>query len=124
MHELAFASNILEKIKKEAKKHKAHKVISVELNLGELLFLDPEQLKFLLETLIDDDIIKGADFKIKMQKAEGECNCGYTGPLDYKEESHQLIYIKCPVCNGMPEIRKGNECIIEKINMEVEDSIE
>ncbi len=121
MHEVGFATTILEEVKKEAKKQNALKVTSVELVLGELTLIDSEQLIFLLNSIIQDDIIKGADFKVKKQRAEGECSCGYSGPLEYKEEFHQLLYVKCPRCDGIPKIKKGDECVIEKINMEVEE---
>ncbi len=124
MHEFATMQQIIYAILEEAKKCNAKEVSKVFLEIGELTFLGEEQLKFAFDILKEETILENAELIIEKVKAKIKCECGYEGGIEYglKEEFHIAFPIlKCPVCGGDVEIIKGRECLIKKVEMEIED---
>jgi len=124
MHEFSTMNQIVNAILEEGRKHHAHKIEKVILEIGELTFLGEEQLRFAFDLLTEGTILEGAELEIEKKEIEVRCSCGYEGKIEYeeKEEFHFLIpLLKCPRCNEEVEIIKGRECIIKSVRMEMED---
>ena len=66
MHESTIAGSLVDAVLREAKKQTATRVLKVEVELGELSFLDPDQSSFWVKLNFQDTIAEGAELDIKL----------------------------------------------------------
>lgn len=112
MHEFSIAYDIYATARKAAIEHGASEVRSVSVEFGEMAMVSPEQVSFLFETLIEDDLLmKGASLSWTVTPPLTRCACGYEG-------AERFV---CPRCGGMPELLKGREILVTNIEIEVKD---
>ena len=120
MHEISIAGAIIESVLDAARKNNAIKVKEVFLEIGELTALNPDQLKFIFETITSGTIAQGATYNIQVIKPVINCTkCSYKGPIEFFEKLHFFLpVIKCPRCDETDvEIVGGRECCVRKINI-------
>ncbi len=119
MHEVSIAGAIIDAVLETAKKNNARKVKEVFLEIGELTALNPEQLRFIFETLTKGTVAEGAGINMKIMKPVIKCVCSYKGHIEFFEKLHFFLpVIKCPQCGGTDvEIIEGRECCIRKIRI-------
>jgi hydrogenase nickel incorporation protein HypA/HybF len=121
VHEGSITSQIVESISREAAKRKAKKVTEVNLAIGEITFLNPEQVKFWYEMLTKDTIMEGSKLIIEENKGKVRCHkCGYEGDFNYiSDETFHLTMpsLRCPKCGNPVEIVEGKDCIVKNIKM-------
>jgi len=121
LHEFSVTSQIVNNILKEAEKHKAKKVVQVNLSIGKLTFLGIEQVHFAYNLLVKDTIAEKSKLIIKEKDGVVKCSkCGYEG--DFKYEDNPMYHIpmltlKCPKCGNIVKIVEGKECTIESIKL-------
>ncbi|HON81289.1 MAG TPA: hydrogenase maturation nickel metallochaperone HypA [Methanoregulaceae archaeon] len=112
MHEFAIAYDIYATARRAALDNHAKQVSAVCVDIGEMSMINPEQVRFLFETLIEDDpLVKGAKLKCNVVVPETRCSCGYTG---------NECFI-CPRCGALPEMVKGREIVVRHVEIEVDD---
>ena len=114
--------SIIEAVIAEGKKHSAKEINKVFLEIGELTFLEEEQLRFAFDILKEGTILEKAELIIKKIETKVKCQCGYEGKIEYglKDDFHIMFPIlRCPKCGGNVEILKGRECLIKKVEMEI-----
>jgi len=112
MHEFAIAYDIYATARRTALDHHAEGVKLVCVDIGEMAMVNPEQVRFLFETLIEDDpLVKGAELKCIVVEPETRCTCGYTG-------NERFV---CPRCGALPELVKGREIVVRHVEIEVAD---
>ncbi len=128
MHEYAIISEIVSTVIQEAEKH--GRLLAVEevlLEVGELVFLNPEQLSFSFDVVKKDTVLEGAKLTIHAIKARVHCtHCNYDGKMDYAEEEgwhYRLPVFTCPECNMGIDIVEGKECIVKTIRLILDDDI-
>lgn len=115
--------SILGTILRVAEEHGAERVAEVNMEVGELTFLNPEQLRFSFKVLSEKTIAEGAVLNIKRVKPKIRClDCGYEGPSKYDgSEYHALdipIILRCGSCGGVNiEIAAGRECNVKDIRV-------
>jgi hydrogenase nickel incorporation protein HypA/HybF len=109
-----------------AEKNDATEIIEVTIEVGKLTMLNPEQLKFLLDVLVENTLLEGADINIVELPVELNCNsCEYTGLADMDDSDHYLAIVKCPECGERNvEITAGRECNVKNIKIEKEEGDE
>lgn len=118
---------ILEAVLNAAKAHKAEEIVEINLEIGELTFLNPEQLKFAFSVLSKDTIAENAKLNIRQVQPAIKCkNCGYEGPNKYGGPTPHLldvpIYLKCANCGSAEvSITAGRECNIKNFKIKVPD---
>jgi len=122
MHEFSTANQIVRSVLETAKKNKAQKVLSFELEIGAFTFLGKEQLSFWIGELLKNTIAAGVKLKIQTIKPAVECtDCGYKGDikLDYDPVYHfTLPSLKCPQCDSINiKLKKGRECLLRNIQI-------
>ncbi|WP_048057952.1 hydrogenase maturation nickel metallochaperone HypA [Methanothermococcus okinawensis] len=124
MHELSYATSILNTIlysvdNQELKDKNIKKVSKINLEIGELTFINFEQLKFAFEVISEDTICKGAEMEVEYIKPHIVCkNCGYEGELEAKDE----FDVTCPKCGSYSlKIKGGKEFNIKNIVVEFDD---
>ena len=136
MHELSVATGIFETVLEVASRHSAKRVLEVQLDIGELTLLNPDQLALAFEVLSKGTIAEGSKITINVIKAKARCNsCGEEWDLNLSKMAPTLSHIvaltcpacdlkaylggKCPKCGGSDyEIVQGNELIIKSIKIE------
>lgn len=125
MHELSMATEIVEVVRKSLEGHKVKVVKEVEIEMGELHRITPEQMKQVFEMAAKDTLVEGAKLKVKIKKGKIKCmDCGYSGSIDVEiEHDHDhSMHPHCPECDGLSlEILEGNDIEVRNIKAEVED---
>jgi len=123
MHELSMAEAMVKTILDVAEKNDATEVLEATIEVGKLTMLNPEQLKFLLDVLIESTLLENATINIEEVPVEIKCNaCDYTGPANMDGSDHYLALVKCTECNERNlEITAGRECNVKNIKIEKED---
>lgn len=124
MHEYSIMADIVKAALSAIENYDVENVEKVFLDVGELTFLNPEQLVFCFKVLTKDNALSGAELAVTQKNAEIECkSCGYKGELEKKpEENHFRIPILfCPRCEGEVKLISGRECILRNIKMNLKD---
>lgn len=113
MHELSIVIGILDASKKEAEKHNAKKVESIELDIGTMAGIEFDALNFAWEMAEKDLVFAKSKLIINKIEARAKCiNCGYV----FDTES---AFSKCEKCGEMfTEILSGKELRIKALTLE------
>ncbi len=120
MHEISIAGAIVDAVLDAAKKNNAKKVNEVFIEIGELTALNPEQLKFIFETITSGTVAEGARYDIQLIKPLIKCKkCLYKGSIEFFERLHFFLpTIKCPECGEIDvDIIAGRECCVKRIKI-------
>jgi hydrogenase nickel incorporation protein HypA/HybF len=122
MHEFSISSEIVRTVLETTEKNNGKKVLSIQLEIGELTHLNGEQVSFWIKELFKDSVAEDAEVKIKTIKARILCKaCGYKGSIgsDQEDSFRHLSLQTCPRCNSFQfKIEKGRECILRRIQVE------
>jgi len=121
MHEFSISNEIVENVLDTAKKNNGKKVLSVQLEIGELALLNVEQVTFWIHELFKGSVAEGAKVKVKTIKARIQCeSCGYKGGMNPGRQDpfrHVVLY-SCPKCNSFQiKLEKGRECNLRRIQV-------
>jgi hydrogenase nickel incorporation protein HypA/HybF len=120
VHEISIAGAIIDSVLDCAKKNDAKKVEEIFIEVGELTALNPDQLKFIFETITRGTVAEWARYDIKVVKPQISCRkCSYSGTIEFFERLHFFLpLIKCPDCGDSDlEIVAGRECCVKKIRI-------
>ena len=80
MHELSIAYDIVKTAQQAALDNHAFQVKKVCVDIGEMSMVNPEQVQFLFDTLVEEDpVLKGAVLESRVVAPETRCTCGYQG---------------------------------------------
>jgi hydrogenase nickel incorporation protein HypA/HybF len=119
MHEFSISSEIVRTVLDTVEKNKGKKVLSIQLEIGELTHLNGDQVGFWIKELFKGSVAEGAEVKIKTIKARIHCKaCGYKGGIrsDQEDSFRNLALQTCPRCNSFQfKVEKGRECILRRI---------
>ena len=75
MHEIKVMNHVVQSVLQKANEGKAHRVILVRLQVGELAFLGHLQLEFAFDMLRDNEsLLKDTKLVIEEIKATGKCS--------------------------------------------------
>ncbi|MCD5409559.1 MAG: hydrogenase maturation nickel metallochaperone HypA [Methanocellales archaeon] len=135
MHEYGVAMEVYEAVMDVASKNDATRVISIDLELGELAHINSEQLCFCFEIIAKESLAEGADLNIISIPPTIKCKCGYEGVFDSHSSSNSddtkqcralsdlALNMPCPECeNSMPVLISGREINVRDIKIEVEEN--
>jgi hydrogenase nickel incorporation protein HypA/HybF len=121
MHEFSISSEIVRTVLDTAEKNHGKKVLSVQLEIGELTLLNVEQITFWVQELLKGSIAENANIKVKKIKARVSCeDCGYrgTGKLKQEDTFNHSVLPHCPQCHSFQiKVEKGQECNLRKIRV-------
>ena len=119
MHELSISSEIVRAVIDSTEKNNGKKVLSIQMEIGELTLINVDQVFFWVRELFKGSIAEGAEIKAKRIKARIHCKtCGYKGGiLSGQEDSFRpLAFQTCPQCHSSQiKVTKGRECILKRI---------
>jgi hydrogenase nickel incorporation protein HypA/HybF len=121
MHELSYATSILNTILDYVNNmdKKITKVSKINLEIGELTFINFEQLKFAFEVIAESTICEGAELEVEYIKPHVFCkDCGYEGDLEATDE----FEVVCPKCGSLYlKIKGGKEFNIKNAVVEFDE---
>jgi hydrogenase nickel incorporation protein HypA/HybF len=119
MHEFSISNEIVRNVLDTAKKNGGQRVLSIQLEIGELALLNVEQVTFWIHELFKGTVAEGAKVKVKTIKARIRCeSCGYKGGmnLDRQDPFRHFIPYSCPKCSSFQiKVEKGRECTLRRI---------
>jgi len=119
MHEFSISDEIVRNVLDAAKENDGKKVLSIQLEIGELALLNVEQVTFWIHELFKGSVAEGARVKVRTIKARIQCeSCGYKGGvnLDRRDPFRHAIPYSCPKCHSFQiSVEKGRECVLRKI---------
>lgn len=120
MHELSMAMSVLDIILEKAKEENATKIYEITIEIGELLFLNPEQFQFCMELVIENTLAEGAQLTIRTKPSKLQCKlCGkefnwHTSPDNYVA----FPVLQCECGSKDLKIVEGRELNIVSIRIE------
>ena len=121
MHELSMATQIVENVLGEAKRHGAKKIAEVHLVIGKMTFLGVDQIQFSYGILVKGTIMEDSKLIIEEQDGVIQCSiCGFKGPVPITDDPAYHIPVptlKCPKCGEAAKIVEGKECTIKSIRL-------
>jgi hydrogenase nickel incorporation protein HypA/HybF len=121
MHEFSISDEIVRNVLGAVKENNGKKVLSIQLEIGELTLLNMEQVTFWIHELFKGSVAEGAKVKVRTIKARIKCeSCGYKGAIrSAREDSMRHLALEtCPQCNSFQfKVEKGRECILRKIQV-------
>jgi hydrogenase nickel incorporation protein HypA/HybF len=123
MHELSMATSVMDIILKKAKEEEATKIYEINIEIGELLFLNPEQFQFCLELVMEKTMAEGATLNIRSNPSKLKCkSCGKEFRWDLLPEDHLIFpVLQCECGSRDLKIVEGRELNIVSIRIEKHD---
>jgi hydrogenase nickel incorporation protein HypA/HybF len=118
MHEISVAHGILERAIAAAEDYGAERIDGVTLEIGRATHVNPDQLVFCLEAIVEDT--KAADAAIRTETVEpvATCDCGWEDtPDELALAAGFAPDIRCPNCGGRAELVQGRECRLASIDV-------
>jgi hydrogenase nickel incorporation protein HypA/HybF len=113
MHELAMAQAILDEAQQQVEAHRAHKVLVIRLQVGELSTAMPEALTFSFEVISKDTCAQ--DAKLDITRVPWRIRCSSC----HKEYRVHDCLALCPECNSAGgETISGKELMITEMEVE------
>lgn len=110
MHEYGIAYDIVNTVREVARQNNAKKVLKVNVEVGELTFVNPEQLKFSFEAITSETELDGTKLEIDSIPVKVSCSCGHLG---------NAAGFTCPKCGTPPKILHGREIYVRNVEIEV-----
>jgi len=122
MHDLSVSQAIAGTVLKEAENQKAKEILSIDIEIGELTFLNPEQVKFWLKEIFKGTSAKEAEIHIRKVYSRLRCqDCRWQGRMNVEDDPlyHTYFFIpKCPKCGSYAlTMEKGRECKVRRIRV-------
>ena len=117
------AQGIINTVIETAEANNATEVTEVMIEIGRLAMINPEQLKFMLDVLVENTIVGKAKFHIDEIPVEIECpKCGFKGLAEVDDSDHYAPMIECPKCENIRhKILNGQDVIVKNIVIEKPD---
>ena len=125
-HEIMIAREIAEKVTREADKQNAKSIQSIELEVGDLAFLDPVAIEMWVRQALDGRIAESATIKIDVVPSTLTCaSCGFEGAPqvpEYHDHHMPLPPLNCPRCDSSDvQLEAKTDCLLKRIELEVPD---
>jgi hydrogenase nickel incorporation protein HypA/HybF len=113
MHEMSLAMNIVEIACRTADQNDAHKIRSIEVEVGQLAGVLEDSLSFCFQAARNNTIAKDAKLEILTIPGKAHCiSCDESFDTD-------TFFTLCPKCDGFAiEIIQGKDLKIKSINVD------
>jgi hydrogenase nickel incorporation protein HypA/HybF len=112
MHELSIVMSIVDIAEEEVKRHNAHHVDSIDLEIGVMAGVEFDALKFVWDVVVKNTVLDGAARHINVVEAKARCmDCGRV--FEVKDR-----FQACPVCNDyFTEFLQGKELKVKSLSL-------
>jgi hydrogenase nickel incorporation protein HypA/HybF len=110
LHELGLAEDVLNKIRKEAKRKGLSKVNYAKVKIGETLITDPPEFQEIFSTISSGSMAEGMELELEISPLKAIC-------VDCKNEfDSRTPRLDCPHCGSTDvQISSGKELLIEAL---------
>ena len=110
MHELALAEEVLDIAQRQAAEHSLSRIDTIKLRIGALSCVEPEALRWALESTLQGTLAENADIELQITPGEGECgSCGHTFAVTE-------LPTPCPACqHWQTRITAGQEMVVQQL---------
>lgn len=118
MHELGIATNIVEIVEHEIKRHNYSRVSVVALRVGKMTDVDHEALRFGFEVITKDTLLAGASLEIEAVPIRVRCEqCGQESEV----EQYQFV---CRGCGSQKvKLLQGTELDVAYLEVDDESGV-
>ena len=116
MHELSFATQIVESIQRETSAYPDCRITRIKLRAGTALALDPASLRFSIEAISAGTSLEGA--RVEMEETGPEIDCPACGRVSLQTPAASV----CPACGQPGELVLDSGLTIEEIELDDEDA--
>lgn len=114
MHEYSIVSALVDRVEAEARPHPGARVKKVHVAIGELAGVEIELLATAFATFKGKTICADADLEIEARPARWACpKCQAVIQRGAK--------LRCDPCNAPAKLLSGDEIMLQRIEMEMED---
>lgn len=122
MHDVTAAQRIAATVLQAAREQDAERVQRVQIALGAMAMIDPEQLEFWLEQILRGTIAEDAQIEIEQLPLRVRCiDCGHEGDVEVPDDPiyHLMTYApRCPECGSENlEVLAGGACVVRAIRV-------
>ena len=121
MHEFSIATQILESVLEFAEARPSEEVLKVRLEIGELMCVEAEQLRFCYDSIKTGTALENSCLEIAFAPAVVKCpHCQYEGPPKYWEgvlAEASIATLQCPQCGKAAAAIAGHDCAIKSIQL-------
>ena len=118
MHELSVAEALLDRAREVAADHDAETVDAMTVALGAATHVNPDQLRFCLETVAETTIAADATVDIETVTPRAACDCGWEGePPSFEGTAAVVPTARCPECGTRTEFVRGKECHLTAVSV-------
>lgn len=118
MHELSVASGIVDRALAAAAEEGADRIEELTVEVGEATHVNPDQLRFCLDTAIEETIASGATVTIEPVSPVVRCGCGWRGEPETLDVAISYAPdLRCPECGDRTEFEQGRECRLASIEI-------
>jgi hydrogenase nickel incorporation protein HypA/HybF len=122
MHELSVAKGVVDRTVAAAAEHGPDRVDGLTLAVGAATHLNPDQLRFCVETVAAGTIAEGATVTVDRVPPRAACDCGWAGEPDAVEDAY--VYVPdpvCPDCGARVDLTEGRGCRLASIDVPAND---
>lgn len=113
MHETGIAMEVLRLARETAEREGAARIARLKVVVGRWSGVEPETLRFALETLLEGPVLEGA--RVEMEVREAEFSCGHCGAR-FRAQGY---FDPCPACGREgAEMVAGDELLLEELDVE------
>lgn len=112
MHELSIAEAVLSAVRGEAVQRPGAHVTRVGLRIGEFSGVEPESLRFCLETLVSGTDLDSTSFDFELVPSCRRCRA-----CEFRFTSQDLLAV-CPACGGLSAPEGGTELDLAYLEVE------
>jgi hydrogenase nickel incorporation protein HypA/HybF len=114
VHEYSIVASLVDRVEREVAIHQGARVRRLHVAIGELAGVEIELLRTAWDTFTGRSACEGAELDVRPVAASWECpRCGLA--IDRGQ------ILRCPTCARPAHLARGDEIILERIEMEVPD---
>lgn len=114
MHEYSIVGSLVDRVADEVKRAGASRVLRLHVRIGELAGVDMGLLTTAFETFRGRTVCDGAELVVSPAEVVWGCpRCGAEIPRGER--------LQCGACGVAARLKRGDEIILERIEMEVPD---
>lgn len=118
MHELSVAKQLVDLAIETAREHEAKSIDGLTLAIGRATHLNPDQLRFCVQTVADGTPAADADVTVETVAPRARCDCGWTGePATVDDAVTYVPDPTCPDCGDRVELTRGRGCRLASIDV-------
>jgi hydrogenase nickel incorporation protein HypA/HybF len=114
VHEYSLVFSLIERVKEEARQHRARAVHRVRIKVGELAGVEPELLSYAFEIVREGTVCESAKLDVEYIRAQWECSA-CAKPIARGNA------LQCEDCHRPAKLTAGGEITFESIELEVDD---